>query len=45
MEERILGAEPEPANVTSQIILIVILTAINAFFCISRDGYCINKQK
>ena len=41
-----MGSEPEPANVTGQIILIVILTLINAFFASAEMAIVsINKNK
>jgi len=42
----IMELEPEPANITSQIILIVILTLINAFFASAEMAIVsLNKNK
>lgn len=46
MEETILEIEPEPVNLTSQIILIVILTSLNAFFASAEMAIVsLNKNK
>jgi putative hemolysin len=41
-----MGSEPEPANITSQLILIVILTMVNAFFASAEMAIVsLNKNK